>query len=78
MTRLKSYKSIVCNFVPKITKRSINCLADPEYSVITKPADSPDQTAPLGEDCSWIISFAQSCNLDFCHVQMYEGHFLFS
>ena len=45
-------------FVPKVTKGSINPLADPEYSVITKPADSPDQTASLGADCSWIISFA--------------------
>ena len=36
-------------FVSKITKSVV----DPEYSVITKPADSPDQA-----DCSWIISFA--------------------
>ena len=55
MTRLKSYNSIVC---PQMSKRSISHLADPEYSVITKSADSPDQTAPLGADCSLIISFA--------------------
>ena len=57
MTRLKSYKSIV-----NVTKRSINRLADLKYSVITKPADSPDQTAPLGADCSWIVSFAHVTN----------------
>ena len=43
-------------FVPKTTKRSTNRLADPEYSIITKPAKCPDQTAPLGADFSWIIS----------------------
>ena len=59
MTRLKSYKShIIIIVCPKITKRSINRLADPEYMYSVITADSPDQTAPLGADCSWIISFA--------------------
>ena len=40
-----------CMFVSKITKRS----DDPEYSVTTKPADSPDQTAPLGANCHGIF-----------------------
>ena len=53
--KVKVLQDIRVLFVPKITKRSISRLADPEYTVITKPANSPDQTAPLGADFSWII-----------------------
>ena len=54
--KVKVLQGLRVLFVPKITKRSIYHLADPEYSVITKPVKSPDQTAPLGADFSWIIS----------------------
>ena len=53
--KVKVLQDLRVLFVPKITKRSINHLADPEYSVITEPANIPDQTAPLGADFSWII-----------------------
>ena len=56
--KVKVLQDLRVLFVPQITKRSINCLVDPEYSVFTKPAKSPDQTVPLGADFPRIIFHA--------------------